>query len=356
MFRPHAAILSAAAAFVLAGLGSAKPAAAIPVFAHRYGLSCQACHTVVPRLTDFGERFEANGFRLPGMRARGAFPAAVKVELAYGSEAEGGMPKALVDEVEILLGGSIGSRGSYFAEQYVVDGGVPGRPRDAWAAWAVTPRDARLPVAVRAGRFTLDLPVDPETFRETTDHYAIFDQTAGGNPFTFFAPQTGVMAMLGNRGRGLSGSAAALQGHDVHVYVQHASRGATVSAFRYAGTRAVDGARDRFWRQGYGLALGEARLRVDLGYLHGFDTRATADGALRSSGGFAQVRYDLTPRLFGIARYDATHDTGFARAFIAGAGYRLARNARFSVFDTLHRDAETGRARNTLSTQLLIAE
>ncbi len=38
-----------------------RPAEAIPVFAHRYGLQCQACHTVVPHLTPFGETFLANG-------------------------------------------------------------------------------------------------------------------------------------------------------------------------------------------------------------------------------------------------------------------------------------------------------
>ncbi|HEV2878622.1 MAG TPA: hypothetical protein VGW96_03480, partial [Candidatus Eremiobacteraceae bacterium] len=40
-------------------------AQAIPVFAHRYGLSCQVCHTTVPHLTTFGEEFGRAGFRLP---------------------------------------------------------------------------------------------------------------------------------------------------------------------------------------------------------------------------------------------------------------------------------------------------
>ena len=72
-----------------------------------------------------------------------------------------------------------------------MDGGVPGRSRDAWAAWRATPDGARIPVTVRGGQFTLNLPVDPETFRETSDHYAIWDQTAGDNPFAFFEPKLG---------------------------------------------------------------------------------------------------------------------------------------------------------------------
>ena len=98
------------------------------------------------------------------------------------------------------MGGSLGKRGSYFAEQYVVDGGLPGRSRDLWAAWRVTPDAARTPVTLRGGQFTLNLPVDPETFRETTDHYAIWDQTAGDNPFAFFEPKLGARRNGGRRG------------------------------------------------------------------------------------------------------------------------------------------------------------
>jgi hypothetical protein len=344
-----------------------RPAAAIPVFAHRYGLSCQACHTAVPHLTEFGEQFLALGYRLPGTPQRGAFPAAVKVNLAYGGDGGGGggLPKAVVDEVEVLVGGAIGKRGSYFAEHYVVDGGVAGRSRDVWAAWRATPDGARIPVTVRGGQFTLNLPVDPETFRETTDHYAIWDQTAGDNPFAFFEPKAGLMVTAGNEARGFSASIAAVRGReagasmpvrgiDRELYVQHAMPNVALSAYRYDGNRSIDGVDDRFWRAGYGVAVTEGRARLDAVYQHGFDTHANAAGALLSSGGFVQFRYDLTPRLFGVARYDATQDAAFSRALIAGFGYRVARNARLTVFDTLHRDAD-GPHRNTLSTALLFA-
>ncbi|MDQ6925006.1 MAG: hypothetical protein M3154_02055 [Candidatus Eremiobacteraeota bacterium] len=341
-----------------------RPAAAIPVFAHRYGLSCQACHTAVPHLTEFGEQFRALGYRLPGAPQRGTFPAAVKVNLAYSSDG-GGLPKAVVDEVEVLVGGPIGKRGSYFAEQYIVDGGVPGRSRDLWAAWRATPEGAPVPVIVRGGQFTLNLPVDPETFRETTDHYAIWDQTAGDNPFTFFEPKIGLTATFGDEGRGLSASIAAVRGReagsgspargiDREFYVQHAMRNVVLSAYRYDGTRPVDGVDDRFRRTGYAVEITHGRARFDAVSQHGFDTHASAGGALTSSGGFAQLHYDLTPRLFGVARYDGTQDVVFSRALIAGLGYRVARNARLTLFDTLHRDGD-GTRRNTLSTSLLFA-
>ncbi|MEA2664860.1 MAG: hypothetical protein QOI11_1804 [Candidatus Eremiobacteraeota bacterium] len=360
----------AVAVLAIAALLAPRPAEAIPVFAHRYGLTCQACHTIVPHLTPFGEAFLAGGYRLPAARTNRPFPAAIKVNLEYaGDPDDSGLPKAVVDEVEVLLGGSLGprGRGAYFAEQYVVDGGLPGRKRDLWASWRATPDGAKLPLWLRGGQFTLDLPVDPETFRETTDHYAIWDQTAGDNPFSFFEPKTGLALSAGREGRGLHASFAAVQGHDPgsglpargidrHLFVQQqAGDGLTLSAYRYDGTRPVDGLADRFWREGYGLGFERGRARFDAVYQRGFDTHASTEGGLRSSGAFAQVRYELSPRAFALARYDGTQDAERARAVTAGLGFRVARNARLTVFDTVHHDADDGARRNSLSAALLFA-
>lgn len=359
-----------AVVLVVLALLAPRPAEAIPVFAHRYGLTCQACHTTVPHLTAFGEDFLAGGYRLPALRTGRAFPAAIKVNLEYGGDPDSqGLPKGVVDEVEVLLGGSLGprGRGAYFAEQYVVDGGLPGRTRDLWASWRATPEHAPLPLWLRGGQFTLDLPVDPETFRETTDHYAVWDQTAGDNPFSFFTPKTGLELSAGGEGsRGLRASFAAVQGHDPgsglpargidrHLSVQQAGDDFTLSAYRYDGTRPVGGAADRFWREGYGISFERGRARLDAVYQRGSDTHASADGPLRSSGAFAQVRYEISSRAFALARYDGTQDAQFARAATAGLGFRVARNARLTVFDTVHRDADDGTRRNSLSAALLFA-
>ena len=43
---------------------SVTPAAAIPAFARRYGVTCSLCHAPAPRLTEFGETFAGNGFQM----------------------------------------------------------------------------------------------------------------------------------------------------------------------------------------------------------------------------------------------------------------------------------------------------
>jgi hypothetical protein len=369
--NPLRSLLPVAAAAILGGAALApRPAAAIPVFAHRYGLSCQACHTEVPHLTAFGETFLANGYRLPGAPARPAFPVAVKAELAYSSapgdadDGGGRLPKAIVDEVELLTGGGLGKRGSYFAEVYAVDGGEPGRARDVWAAWRLTPDGARTPVSLRGGQFTLPLPLDPETFRETTDHYAIWDQTAGDNPFSFFEPKLGAQISLGDPDRALAGSVSLLKGHeagsglpshgvDTMLTLQRGLGDFTLSAYRYDGSRPLHDL-DRFWRAGFGVSWQRGRTRVDTAYQTGNDGAADSSGnALRTSGGFVQVRRELGPRTFAVARWDATQDTELTRSLIGGFGYRFSRNTRLTLFDTVTRD--DGRTQHTFSTSFLFA-
>jgi hypothetical protein len=44
---------------------TAADAQAIPAFARKYKLGCNACHTIYPQLNRFGRDFRDNGFRMP---------------------------------------------------------------------------------------------------------------------------------------------------------------------------------------------------------------------------------------------------------------------------------------------------
>src|SRR5579875_3649102 len=180
-------VLFAVTVLVAAGLRQ-RTAVAIPVFAHQYGVTCQKCHSVIPHLNEFGAAFLAYGERLPGVTAGPAFPIAVKANLVVSSANQGdgpggaGLPKAIVDEIEVFTTGTIGSRADYFAEQYVVDGGEHGLLHDAWIGERINPWDAKIPVEAQAGMFTLPQPVDPETFRDSYQDYTPLTQTVGANP------------------------------------------------------------------------------------------------------------------------------------------------------------------------------
>jgi len=293
--------------------GQAK---ALPVFAHRYGLTCQACHTTVPHLNAFGEAFLRNGFRLPRPH-RGALPIAMKVNLAYTSDPDAsGLPKAIVDEVELLTGGAIGDRVNYFVEQYAIDGGMPGRPRDAWIQYN------RNAVHVRAGEFTLPLPVDPETERDTQSHYLVYDQTVGENPFDFFDPRVGVeLYSEASNGDGLH--LALLERGQEMALAAKSFGDLTLYAYRYQGSA--------FFRQ----ALG-ARQRIGKFDLAGVLQRGK-DADADSSGGFVEGHYTFSPSLMAVARYDRIRDSlgGAQQQTILSLVTRPARNMRFTLEDQI---------------------
>ena len=370
---PHR--LASILALVLVCVAAAvRPAAAIPVFAHQYGVTCRKCHTVIPHLTEFGAAFLAAGDRIPGVFPGPAFPLAAKVNLVASSAYQGsgpdgqGLPKAIVDEIELFAAGALGARGSFLVEKYAVDGGLPGRFRELWVADRVTPWSARVPVDLQAGSFTLPLPVDPETFRETYADYAIDVQTVGTNPFYFKAPMAGVRASAGNPLRGFNvqivaapghdpGSGLATIGTDTMAYVQDAMGPVTASFYHYAGIRPAPGALvDNFQRTGYGLTYNQwGRWTSEAVLQTGWDSacRAPLPGGCASSGGFEQLRYAFGPRFFALGRYEGTYDplAGLARDGVVLLGYGPAENARITIEDVIAHSPSTT---NTMNLQLTI--
>ena len=307
---------------------------AIALFARQYGVTCQKCHTVIPHLTAFGAHFLASGDRMPGVSSGPELPLAAKVNLVGSSERQGagadgaGLPKAIVDEVELFTSGTIGARGSFFVEQYVLDGGEPGALREAWISDRIDPWDARIPVYLQAGKFTLPLPVDPETFRETAQHYAIYDQTVGDNPFNFFDAQSGAKLTAGDTLHGLSVQLAKTAG--AMAFVSDVAGPVTFGIYRYAASH--------FTRTGYSVVIDRRKWTSETVVQTGWNANAGGAGGVASSGGFTQLRYTFDRRFFAIARYDGTDEAagiGFTRDAVIGAGFAPMRNARITLEDVI---------------------
>ncbi|MGH7756631.1 MAG: hypothetical protein ACREM8_10155, partial [Vulcanimicrobiaceae bacterium] len=174
------------------------------------------------------------------------------------------------------------------------------------------------------------------------------DQTVGANPFDFFGPKIGVSLAAGNPRAGTSAIASVFEGHDKQsgiaafgldrdLLVQHAIGPLTLSAYRYDGARPVVGALDRFWRQGFGAGFASGRVEFDNVLQRGRDGNADRLGnGASSSGGFSQLRFAISARVFGLMRYEGTQDpSGFARDLVVLAGFRPTRNARFTVEDVI---------------------
>jgi hypothetical protein len=309
----------------------AAPAQALPIFAHRYGLQCQACHTTVPTLNAFGRYFMRHGFRLPG--GRGTFPVAVKTELTYSSAGTGDsdepggsppLPKGIVDEIELLSAGSIGQNTSYYLEQYVVDGGFPGWPRDMWVNFDRYLRsDDRIGPAFHAklGEFTLPLPVDPETQRPTLSGYLLYSQVVASNPFNLFDPGIGADLSFTDDRHGFEAHLDALEAYTRSSGIPISgvdfmgtlsqSIGPNVSAYvyRYQGQQHLNPVPDVFYRQGYGLGFERGKFAA-VGIIQtGYDTSSFGYGVgSLSSGGFLQASWQFNGALALYARYDNVYD------------------------------------------------
>jgi hypothetical protein len=335
------------------------PARATPAFANRFGVACTTCHTIIPELNAFGQAFADSGYRWPAARAvHPALPIATKVNLAYTSAVDpSGLPKAIVDEVEFLLMGSAGSHLSYRWEQYVVDGGVPGRTRDLFVAYSSDPLEAyrggrRPTLDVQLGSFTLPLPNDPETFRPTINHYALWDQTVGGNPFNFFDDRIGVNVRYGNHLASLNLVAA--QGHDPQsglpttgtdtmAALRIGPDPAALWAYRYDGTRIFGPVPDRFSRTGFGLISQIGRAQTSLVLQTGSDSSADGLGTgVASSGGYLQEEWTFNTRLIGVVRLDGLNvPGGFARSTTVSLIYRPYQRARWTLEDVISTQPQT---------------
>ena len=350
------------------------PVAAIPIFAHQYDVTCAKCHTVIPHLNDFGAAFMAAGDRIPGVQPGPAFPLSTKANFVGSSENQGdgpngaGLPKAIVDEIEVFTAGAIATRGSYFVEQYVVDGGQHGLLRDAWIFDRLNPWDAKIPVALQAGSFTLPLPVDPETFRDTYADYTIDVQAVGANPFVFKDPKIGGHLTAGDPVRGFNLQLFAGPGHDrqsglptdgtdTMISVQENAGPLAATAYRYAGTRPTSVGPDAFQRTGYGLVLNQwGRFSIETVLQNGWDSTCGVVASLgcTSSGGFAQLRYQFDRRLFTEARYEGTNDPtyGFTRDAVLLLGYAPTQRSRITIEDVV---THTPQTTHTMNLQFTVA-
>lgn len=318
---------------VLAGLAAdmTGKAEALPIFAHRYGLSCQTCHTTVPTLNAFGRYFLRHGFRLPN--GRGTFPVAVKTELTYqsggGGDADepGGsqsLPKFIVDEVELLSAGSIGRNTSYYLEQYVVDGGLPGQTRDMWVNFDKYDRNND-PIGpafhAKVGQFTLPLPVDPETQRPTLSPYLLYSQVVASNPFDLFDPEIGADLSFTDDRHGLEVHVDALEAYTrqsgipvsgvdfMGTISKSIGNDLTAYVYRYQGRQHIAPVPDRFYRQAYGLGYERGKFGAVGIVQNGFDTSSYGFGVgSASSGGFFQTSWTFDSALALYARYDSIYD------------------------------------------------
>ena len=131
----------------LASFTSLEEAHAIPLYARKHGMNCSACHQIVPTLNKFGLEYWNRGYRLPpGMDDpdNETTPFAAWYTWRQEEQTSRDFSEGFLPKVELISGGPIGERFSYFIEWRIIsqqtrsDGSLrdrSGRFEDAFLNW-----------------------------------------------------------------------------------------------------------------------------------------------------------------------------------------------------------------------------
>jgi len=199
---------------------------------------------------------------------------------------------------------------------------------------------------LQLGQFTLPLPSDPETARPTENHYAIFDQTVGGNPFNLFDDRIGVNAGYGNRFAGVR--ALALKGGDTMFAARIGPAAFSLSAYQYRGVRTFGPVADSFVRRAVALTSSAGKLQTAFLIQTGNDSSPFGFGdPASSSGGYLQEEWTAGDRWSATARYDGTDGPdGLFRSTTLSLSYRPYDRARWTIEYVLETQPSVTRALN----------
>ena len=336
----------------------ATDASAIPAFARKTKLGCNACHTIFPQLNRFGRDFRDNGFRTPDEIEQllkktapppspspaedfwsfipDQIPFSIQAKLHDAINPKGGVKSDFqLEELQFQSGGTFTPRVSYYLHHHLVEEGGPGTLYTGWVRFNNLRGSDWLNVTV--GQFELPITFSPEIERLSSFEYLAYDRQLGVNTFNLNNPQLGAQ-VFGQSERGtklwagvVNGTGLALNAatqnfdsnsfKDVYGRVSQEIGEHVVGGFVYYGrTRGPEltapstgevvggGFDDRFVRAG-----GDAFFNLRRVILYGTAIYARDDNPLGTGeprtfyGGFAQGDVYLNDRTVVLARLDAVH-------------------------------------------------
>jgi hypothetical protein len=269
----HKAILGGLAAAVTGALLLALPpkdANAIPAFARKFNVSCSLCHNPAPRLTEFGERFAANGFRFSPdaepvdsvdtgddlLELMADIPLAVRFD-GY-VQARTGSADPAVDlqtpwAIKLLSGGRIADKVSYYMYFFMSERGEVAGLEDAYVQFTDLGGSG---IDLLVGQFQVSDPLFKRELRLEYEDYQAYrvrvgdtraDLTYDRGVLAAYSPWDGAdMSLQLVNGQGLS-EAGETRVYDIDDGKSAAARfsqalgGVRVGAFGYLGVETVDG-------------------------------------------------------------------------------------------------------------------
>ncbi|MBI9071394.1 MAG: hypothetical protein JEY94_07330 [Melioribacteraceae bacterium] len=187
----------------------AETASAIPAFARKYRMSCQTCHSPVPRLKAYGDEFAGNGFVLADKDAPRYFvetgdeelslirnfPIATRVEahVTYRTDEPKRSDFKTPYLVKLLSGGALAENLAYYFYMYFDERGEVAGVEDAYLMFNNL-FNSELDIYV--GQFQISDPLFKRELRLTLEDYQIYKTKVGMSNFNL-AYDRGLMLTYG---------------------------------------------------------------------------------------------------------------------------------------------------------------
>jgi len=342
-----------AATLVLGAFAAPRAASAIPIFAQRYDLTCETCHSVLPELNGFGVAFRNNGYRIPALKKHGTTVAALREQIGYTPTPTDGTTRKSVP-----AGAALGAVEAGQIEAFVHETlGSEGSSASLFLGYLAY-GNQRTGTVYRLGLQELPLIHSPAQRNDTLTTYGYEGTPAGLDDLTLATPR---WAMEAERAFGSARVAAtvsfgnatgsayggkpvdtgrtewfAAPEYGLFVY-EPVLPGVTVGVDALRGTRAIrlDGRAafdDPYQRTGFALDAQRGRLELLAEQWYGRD--ANGDGAgdrLDSAGGFVRLRWALGAHAFVGLREDASAAPDATHSLLWYVETMAGRHARIVV-------------------------
>jgi hypothetical protein len=356
---------------------------AIPAFARKYNVSCNLCHSTVPRLNAYGEAFAGNGFELvvgeaardtmdtgdPLLRLLRRLDFAIRMDLYATLVAPIRRDAADVDlqmpyGIKLLSGGVLADRISYYMYFYMTERGEVAGLEDAYVQFTDI---AGSGVSAIVGQFQVSDPLFKRELRLQYEDYQAYRVRVGAARSDLTYDRGVLLSASPWEGGDLvfsvvNGTGLSAAGEDRHYdrdnykpvslrYSQELGP-VRIGGFGYLGHERSQGQTDRITMYGPDATIVYGALELNLQYLRREDTNPLfAAQAVKTTvqSAFAEVIYgpfgaDGRWTLAGIYNWidadapvvsmrlgDATDTGGFVDRYqsaAAGIHYLIGRNVR----------------------------
>ncbi len=322
-------------------------AQAIPIFAQRYRLQCETCHSVLPELNAFGRSFRDHGYRLPAPK-HGTTLVALRYQVEYEQSPVG--QRRFQPGGVILSNADIGKISAFVHYNL----GAAGGPSGLYMGYIAT-YNQHTQSLYRLGLFELPLPQSPGQRLDDLQQYGYYGTHVGLNDLPLSSPRWGVEAMrtVGQMQVHLVADVGEFKGAPyggIPVPTGETTNAVTPEAGLFvfgpvsrnltAGVEALEGKRnilltggrqfDDFYERGAIYAHAQfGHLELQGEQWLGRDANADGFGtAVGSSGGYIRAKFYPTPHSYIGIRYDASANPAILRDVVYYGAFQVTPHAR----------------------------